>query len=166
MTFEEPLFLVSEICKILEINDKNKFVKNLDAEDVFLLNSDDLKLSTANYQSINLRPNIFYNFLNEDGVYESIMMSKKPIAKQFKKFIKTLLHNLRTNKLKLIEEKNNKLEYDNECLKKENKKLKYHDYTIFKITNIQNNNQFISYTRRNIEQQAKDIFKKSRKSLL
>lgn len=35
-------------------------------------------------------------FLTEDGLYEVLMSSRKPIAKQFKKGIKTILHEIRT----------------------------------------------------------------------
>ena len=34
-------------------------------------------------------------FLTEDGLYEVLMQSRKPIAKQFKKEVKTLLKNIR-----------------------------------------------------------------------
>lgn len=35
-------------------------------------------------------------FLTEDGLYEVLMQSRKPIAKQFKKGIKNILHEIRT----------------------------------------------------------------------
>lgn len=37
-----------------------------------------------------------YNFLTEDGLYEVLMQSRKPIAKQFKKGVKQILHEVRT----------------------------------------------------------------------
>ena len=37
-------------------------------------------------------------FLSEDGLYEVLMQSRKPIAKQFKKKVKTLLKDLRLNR--------------------------------------------------------------------
>lgn len=35
-------------------------------------------------------------FLTEDGLYEVLMLSRKPIAKQFKKEVKKILHEIRT----------------------------------------------------------------------
>jgi phage antirepressor YoqD-like protein len=37
------------------------------------------------------------NFLTESGLYEVLMLSRKPIAKQFKKEVKKILHEIRTN---------------------------------------------------------------------
>ena len=36
-------------------------------------------------------------FLTENGLYEILMQSRKPIAKQFKKGVKTILKEIRTN---------------------------------------------------------------------
>ena len=36
-------------------------------------------------------------FLTENGLYEVLMMSRKPIAKKFKKEVKRILHDLRLN---------------------------------------------------------------------
>lgn len=36
-------------------------------------------------------------FLTEDGMYEVLMQSRKPIAKQFKKKVKEILRSIRTN---------------------------------------------------------------------
>lgn len=35
-------------------------------------------------------------FLTEDGLYEALMQSRKPVAKQFKKGVKKILHEIRT----------------------------------------------------------------------
>ena len=40
-------------------------------------------------------------FLTEFGLYETLMLSRKPQAKVFKKAVKQLLHDLRTGKLQL-----------------------------------------------------------------
>lgn len=52
-------------------------------------------------------------FLTENGLYEVLMLSRKPIAKQFKNAIKELLHNLRTNKV-IITSQKTKEELENE----------------------------------------------------
>lgn len=41
-------------------------------------------------------------FLTENGVYEVLMLSRKPIAKEFKKEVKKMLHALRTKKATLM----------------------------------------------------------------
>lgn len=47
-------------------------------------------------------------FLTEDGLYEVLMQSRKPIAKQFKKQVKTILKELRKGNLKLQSTKEEK----------------------------------------------------------
>ena len=51
-------------------------------------------------------------FLTEDGLYEVLMQSRKPIAKQFKKQVKQILKDLRTGKMKLVPQ----LTYDEEMM--------------------------------------------------
>jgi anti-repressor protein len=41
------------------------------------------------------QPNTPYTFLTEDGLYEVLMLSRKPIAKQFKKQVKVILKEIR-----------------------------------------------------------------------
>lgn len=41
-------------------------------------------------------------FLTENGVYEVLMLSRKPVAKEFKKEVKKMLHALRTRKATLM----------------------------------------------------------------
>ena len=42
-----------------------------------------------------LRPNQEYWFLTEDGLYEVLMQSRKPKAKEFKKEVKKILKSIR-----------------------------------------------------------------------
>ena len=44
-------------------------------------------------------------FLTEDGVYEVLMQSRKPIAKQFKKKVKEILKGLRKGELQIVDKK-------------------------------------------------------------
>ena len=44
-------------------------------------------------------------FLTEDGLYEVLMQSRKPIAKQFKKKVKEILKGLRKGELQLVDKK-------------------------------------------------------------
>ena len=41
-------------------------------------------------------------FLTENGVYEVLMLSRKPVAKDFKKEVKKMLHALRTRKATIM----------------------------------------------------------------
>lgn len=43
----------------------------------------------------NLKPNREYWFLTEDGLYEVLMQSRKPKAKEFKKEVKKILKSIR-----------------------------------------------------------------------
>ena len=45
------------------------------------------------------------NFLTENGLYEVLMQSRKPIAKEFKKGVKKILHKIRTEGEYKIEQK-------------------------------------------------------------
>ena len=44
------------------------------------------------------------NFLTEDGLYEVLMQSRKPIAKQFKKEVKKILKDIRRHGLYATDE--------------------------------------------------------------
>ena len=48
-----------------------------------------------NIDRVNFQVNTEYWFLTEDGLYEVLMQSRKPIAKQFKKEVKKILKSIR-----------------------------------------------------------------------
>ena len=79
--FENPLFLAKDVAEWIdyEISNVSKMVKNVD---------DDEKIITR----IN---NTSAIFLTEDGLYEVLMLSKKPIANEFKKQVKLILKEIR-----------------------------------------------------------------------
>lgn len=80
-TKENPLFLAKDICAWLEMDVSNasKLTKNLDKEEYL----------TTRYN------NTSATFITEDGLYEVLMQSRKPIAKQFKKEVKKILKQIR-----------------------------------------------------------------------
>lgn len=82
-TFEKPLFLAKDVAEWIgyEVSNVSKMVKNIDADE---------KIITR----IN---NTSATFLTEDGLYEVLMQSRKPIAKKFKKEVKKILKELRLN---------------------------------------------------------------------
>lgn len=83
-TAENPLFRAKEVADIIDhpnvtvmmnmVDDDEKGVKQL--------------LTPGGVQNVTM--------LTEDGLYEVLMQSRKPIAKQFKKGVKKLLHEVRT----------------------------------------------------------------------
>ena len=83
--FENPLFLAKEVAEWIDydLSSINKMLNSVDEDE----------------KVRNIVPTLGGNqeawFLTEDGLYEVLMQSRKPIAKQFKKKVKTLLKNIR-----------------------------------------------------------------------
>lgn len=89
-TFEEPLFLAKDVAEWIEHSDRSKMLRNVD-EDEKVKN---IVLTPGGNQEM--------WFLTEDGLYEVLMQSRKPIAKAFKKEVKKILKALRTGEAVLI----------------------------------------------------------------
>lgn len=84
---DEPLFLAKDVAEWIEHSNISKMLSSIDEyEKVKIRPNQKLGLLT---------PNNKYNFLTEDGLYEVLMQSRKPIAKQFKKEVKQLLKDYR-----------------------------------------------------------------------
>ena len=96
--FESPLFLARDVAEWIEydINKVGQMLKTID--------EDEKKTSPLHYSG-QIR-NMW--FLTEDGLYEVLMQSRKPIAKQFKKQVKNILKELRKGNLKLQSTKEEK----------------------------------------------------------
>lgn len=84
-TSQEPLFRATDVAKWINHSDVSKMIQKVD---------DDEKLIRTLFVSGQNRE---VWFLTEDGLYEVLMQSRKPIAKQFKKGIKTILKEIRVN---------------------------------------------------------------------
>lgn len=82
-TPEEPLFLAKEVAEWLEHPNPSELVKLVDKEE---------RLTSTLLRSGQGRQ---MWFLTEDGLYEILMLSRKPIAKQFKKGVKKILKEIR-----------------------------------------------------------------------
>lgn len=80
---DEPLFLAKDIADMIGHSNVSKMLSNIDEDEKVLTNSYTLGGSQETW------------FLTEDGLYEVLMQSRKPIAKQFKKEIKAILKQLR-----------------------------------------------------------------------
>ena len=89
-TIEEPLFLAKDVAEWIEHTDLSRMVNLVDEEE---------KLKRTLYVSGQNRE---MWFLTEDGLYEVLMQSRKPIAKQFKKKVKEILKSLRLNKIEMV----------------------------------------------------------------
>lgn len=86
---ENPKFLAKDVANWIEHSDTSKMIRSID---------EDEKVK-------NIVPTLGGNqemwFLTEDGLYEVLMQSRKPIAKQFKKKVKKLLKELRVNQYQI-----------------------------------------------------------------
>ena len=86
-TVDEPLFLAKNIAEIIEydLTSVNKMLKLVDEEE---------KLNGNIFLAGQIR-NV--SMVTEDGLYEILMKSDKPIAKEFKKQVKAILKEIRKN---------------------------------------------------------------------
>ena len=82
-TAEEPLFLARDIAEILEHSRASEMLKSVD---------DDEKLMQEMFASGQNRQ---MWFLTESGLYEVLMLSRKPKAKEFKRKVKEILKTIR-----------------------------------------------------------------------
>lgn len=82
-TYEDPLFLAKDVAEWIEHSDVSTMVRNID---------NDEKLIQTMFVSGQNRE---YLFLTENGLYEVLMQSRKPIAKEFKKEVKKILKSVR-----------------------------------------------------------------------
>lgn len=89
-TIEEPLFRAKDVADWIEHSDVHKMVQSVD---------DDEKVR-------NIVPTLGGIqetwLLTDNGVYEVLMLSRKPIVKDFKKEVKKMLHALRTKKATIM----------------------------------------------------------------
>lgn len=79
-TPQEPLFKAKDVATLLGLTNQREFVNRVDEEERCKLN---------------LPPQGDTWMLTENGLYEVLMQSRKPIAKQFKKGVKAILKEIR-----------------------------------------------------------------------
>ena len=82
-TAEEPLFLAKDVAKWIGHSDVSMMMRNVDEDEKV----------TSNVCTPGGIQNAW--FLTENGMYEVLMQSRKPIAKQFKKGVKDILKTIR-----------------------------------------------------------------------
>lgn len=83
---DEPYWVAKDVCDILEIGNITKSISRLE-EDEFTTSK--VTDSTGRKQNTYV--------VNESGLYELIFNSRKPEAKSFKKWVKQVLKEIRTN---------------------------------------------------------------------
>lgn len=83
-TFEEPLFLAQDVAEWIDNKNVSQMLKVIDEDEKALYTIYRVDGSTHKAW-----------FLTEDGLYEVLMQSRKPIAKQFKKEVKNILKQIR-----------------------------------------------------------------------
>lgn len=82
-TKEEPLFLAKDVATWIEHSKVSMMLESIDEEEKL---KETILTSGQNREMW---------FLTEDGLYEVLMQSRKPIARQFKKEVKHILKNIR-----------------------------------------------------------------------
>lgn len=90
-SIEEPYFLAKNVADLIGHSNITMMLNSVDEDEKIVLRTKD-SLGRENNAA----------FLTENGLYEVLMLSRKPVAKQFKKAIKQLLHELRTKKVSII----------------------------------------------------------------
>lgn len=89
-TVDDPLFLAKDVANWIELKNPRDMVSRVDDEELRKLN---LRGQSGEAW-----------FLTEDGLYEVLMQSRKPIAKRFKKEVKKILKEIRHNGVYMTEE--------------------------------------------------------------
>ena len=95
---DNPLFLAKDVANWIEHNKPSEMILNVD---------NDEKLKSIISHSGQSRE---MWFLTEDGLYEVLMQSRKPIAKEFKKKVKEILKELRKGNQVLVNTGNNQVD--------------------------------------------------------
>lgn len=90
-TVEEPLFRAKDVADWIEHSNVSAMVQSVDEDEKLTINTTYSEAQKHNEL-----------FLTENGVYEVLMLSRKPVAKEFKKEVKKMLHVLRTKKATLM----------------------------------------------------------------
>ena len=82
-TAEEPLFLAKDVAEMISVRNHRDLLMRIDEEEKIVGLTDTLGGSQTT------------TFLTEDGLYEVLMQSRKPIAKKFKRGVKEILKEIR-----------------------------------------------------------------------
>lgn len=92
--FENPLFLAKDVAEWIEHSKSDVMLKSVDDNEKVKVNNVYVDGRTGGNEVW---------FLTEDGLYEVLMQSRKPIAKEFKKEVKKILKTIRQNGMYVTE---------------------------------------------------------------
>lgn len=124
-TMEEPLFLAKDIAKWIEHSDPSTMVRNVD-EDEKLIQT--MFVSGQNREVM---------LLTENGLYEVLMQSRKPIAKEFKSRIKRILKEMRLGKKVIVNKEDFNLTFLQGMLDSQKMLVEAHNKTQLKIEELE-----------------------------
>ena len=134
-TYDSPMFVALDICKILGLTNTTETLRNLPDKWKRMKEISDLRETETASRSRNMQ---VMNCITEAGLYKIIMRSNKPIAQKFQEFVceeilpsirktgefnmKQLLEEKEQEKLIILEEKN-KIEEEKNRIEEEKLKL-------------------------------------------
>ena len=102
---ENPLFLAKDVANWIGHKKPSEMIANVDEDE-----KQKIKINHGDSNARVLQNNTEYWFLTEDGLYEVLMQSRKPIAKEFKKKVKEILKELRKGNQDLVNTGNNQVD--------------------------------------------------------
>lgn len=102
---DNPLFLAKDVANWIEHNKPSEMIMNIDEDE-----KKKIRINHGDSIARVLQANTEYWFLTEDGLYEVLMQSRKPIAKEFKKKVKEILKELRKGNQVLVNTGNNQVD--------------------------------------------------------
>jgi hypothetical protein len=80
-TIERPLFLAADVAEWLEHSDTEVMLRTVDEDEKIKVKTPPVNCTGG------LQANTEYWFLTEDGLYEVLMLSRKLVAKEFRKLV-------------------------------------------------------------------------------
>ncbi len=81
----EPWFVAKDVCDALDIKNSRDAVARLDDDEKQIINVATQNVGSNDVSTTSRNPNM--NFVNESGLYSLIFVSRKPEAKEFKRWI-------------------------------------------------------------------------------
>ena len=127
-TYEDPLFKAKDIGDLLCIKDIKSTLRDFDKDEVHTMHLID-----------NLGRRQDTNMLTEDGLYRLLMISRKPIAKQFQKWVFKIIKEIRINSNKQLHENNQHLQKQLEYYKEKTFEQVHLDQTIYIMSTDKDN---------------------------
>ena len=124
-TIENPLFRASDVGEVLEISNVRQSIHNFDdTEKVVVITTD----SIGREQSV--------SFLTELGLYQLLFVSRKPIAKIFKKWVCEVIKEIRIQGSYQLE---NKIKEQENQLKEKDEELEENKKMLSELENLKQN---------------------------